>query len=162
MARQEKEPRAAGAGRRVVTRARKRQPKHSEGPSAIDIHVGAQVRARRTALGLSQDKLGAAVGLTFQQIQKYERGANRIGASRLYEFSTVLGVPIGYFYEAVPAAAVAAVQERLADDVSLSDLGPETLRMVGLYYRIARVDVRRRLYELVKAVAQEGRAPNSG
>ena len=71
-------------------------------PHPVDIHVGSRVRQRRTLLGMSQEKLGDAVGLTFQQIQKYERGANRIGCSRLYEFSKVLDVPVAYFFEDMP------------------------------------------------------------
>ena len=70
-------------------------------PNPIDVHVGTRVRLRRTLLGLSQEKLGDAIGLTFQQVQKYERGANRIGASRLFDLSRVLDVPIAYFYDAM-------------------------------------------------------------
>ena len=68
------------------------------GPEAVDVHVGRRVRQRRNMLGMSQEKLGEALGLTFQQVQKYERGANRIGASRLYHISEVLDVPINYFF----------------------------------------------------------------
>src|SRR5689334_5684014 len=70
-----------------------------ETPNPIDIRVGARLRLRRTMLGLSQEKLGEAIGLTFQQVQKYERGANRIGASRLYELSRVLDVPVSFFFD---------------------------------------------------------------
>ena len=65
----------------------------------IDVHVGARIRLRRTLLGLSQEKLGECLGLTFQQVQKYERGANRVGASRLFDLSRVLDVRVGYFFE---------------------------------------------------------------
>src|ERR1051325_5850247 len=68
-------------------------------PNPIDVHVGSRVRLRRTLLGMSQEKLGEAIGLTFQQVQKYERGANRIGASRLFDLSRVLDVPVSYFFE---------------------------------------------------------------
>ena len=68
-------------------------------PNPIDVHVGSRVKLRRTLLGLSQEKLGEAIGLTFQQVQKYERGLNRIGASRLFDISKVLEVPVGFFYE---------------------------------------------------------------
>ncbi|MBT7504712.1 MAG: helix-turn-helix transcriptional regulator, partial [Rhodospirillales bacterium] len=71
-------------------------------PNPVDIHVGARVRLRRTLLGISQERLGDAVGLTFQQIQKYERGANRIGASRIYELSRILDVPVSFFFEDMP------------------------------------------------------------
>ncbi|MGB1026977.1 MAG: helix-turn-helix domain-containing protein, partial [Rhodospirillaceae bacterium] len=66
-------------------------------PNPVDVHVGSRVRLRRTLLGMSQEKLGEAIGLTFQQVQKYERGANRIGASRLWDLSRVLDVPMSYF-----------------------------------------------------------------
>src|SRR5262245_8084214 len=68
----------------------------------VDVHVGSRVRLRRTLLGLSQERLGEAVGLTFQQIQKYERGANRIGASRMYDLAHVLDVPVSFFFEDMP------------------------------------------------------------
>src|SRR6202012_596679 len=79
-------------------------------PNPIDAHVGARVRLRRTLLGMSQEKLGEAIGLTFQQVQKYERGANRIGASRLYDLSRVLDVPVSFFFDDLnPEAAAAAL-----------------------------------------------------
>src|SRR4051795_11923212 len=70
-----------------------------ETPNPIDVRVGARLRLRRNMLGLSQEKLGEAIGLTFQQVQKYERGANRIGASRLHELSRVLDVPVSFFFD---------------------------------------------------------------
>src|SRR5271165_6420017 len=83
-------------------------------PNPIDAHVGARVRLRRTLLGMSQEKLGEAIGLTFQQVQKYERGANRIGASRLYDLSNVLDVPVSFFFDDInPAVASAAETRRL-------------------------------------------------
>src|SRR5712671_7409467 len=72
---------------------------------AVDIHVGARMRQRRTLLGMSQTKLGDAVGLTFQQIQKYERGSNRVSSSRLFEFAKVLDVPVSYFFDEMPSNA---------------------------------------------------------
>src|SRR3982074_632911 len=68
-------------------------------PNPVDVHVGSRVRLRRTLLGMSQEKLGEAIGLTFQQVQKYERGAHRTGASRLHELSRVLDVPVGFFFD---------------------------------------------------------------
>lgn len=102
---------------------------------------------------MSQGKLGDQVGLTFQQIQKYERGMNRIGASRLYEFSTILEVPISYFFDDMAPDTISQSAARFEDLSELSDLGPETLRLVKMYYRISPEAVRRRLYEVVKAVA---------
>ena len=81
--------------------------RRGEGPHPIDIHVGARLRLRRTLLGLSQEKLGEAVGITFQQLQKYERGANRISASRLYHLALVLDVPVGFKSErGIPDLAI--------------------------------------------------------
>lgn len=151
MTAQDKGSRPAGAGRRAGGAAAKEKTR--TGPHPIDVHVGARVRLRRTALKMSQDKLGEAVGLTFQQIQKYERGTNRIGASRLFEFSTFLDVPISYFFEDLPGDALLSAHE--ADIAMAVDLGPETLRLIKQYYRIADRDVRRRLYELIKSVAPE-------
>ena len=71
-------------------------------PHPVDVYVGSRVRLQRITLGISQDKLGKALNLTFQQIQKYERGANRIGASRIYQLSTILGVPVQFFYDKMP------------------------------------------------------------
>src|ERR1700744_5629051 len=72
-------------------------------PSPIDVHVGSRVRLRRTLLGMSQERLGEALGLTFQQVQKYERGANRIGASRLFDLARVFAVPVSFFFEDMPS-----------------------------------------------------------
>ena len=80
----------------------------SEHPDPVDVHVGGRVRLRRTLLGLSQEKLGNALSLTFQQIQKYERGANRIGSSRLYQLSRILEVPVSFFFDDMPEAVSSA------------------------------------------------------
>lgn len=77
----------------------KGEPKSAAAAGPVDVHVGNRIRLRRTLLGLSQEKLGEALGLTFQQVQKYERGANRVGASRLYDLARVLDVPIGFFFD---------------------------------------------------------------
>src|ERR1700689_3596756 len=81
------------------------------GPNPVDVHVGARLRLRRTLLGMSQERLGNAIGLTFQQVQKYERGANRIGASRLYDLSRVLDVPVSFFFDDINPMVVASVAE---------------------------------------------------
>src|SRR6185369_3833986 len=83
-----------------------------EKPNPVDVHVGARVRLRRTLLGMSQEKLGEAVGLTFQQVQKYERGANRVGASRLFDLSRVLDVPVSFFFDDM-SGEVEALSPRL-------------------------------------------------
>ncbi len=76
-------------------------------PNPVDVHVGARVRLRRTLLGMSQEKLGEAIGVSFQQVQRYERGANIIGASRMFDLSRVLDVSIGFFFDEMPAAVAA-------------------------------------------------------
>ena len=84
-------------------------------PNPIDIHVGKRVRLRRTLLGMSQEKLGKAINLTFQQVQKYERGTNRIGSSRLYQLSQVLDIPVSYFFDDLPIEITARKSPGLAD-----------------------------------------------
>ena len=127
-------------------------------PNPVDVHVGGRIRLRRTLLGLSQEKLGNAVGLTFQQIQKYERGANRVGASRLYQFSNVLDVPESFFYDDM-ATEIRSGQPGLSEgERELFDQEHfgrrETLELVRAYYAIADPAVRKRIYELTKAVAR--------
>src|SRR5580658_7481808 len=87
----------------------------SNGPHPTDVHVGSRVRLRRNMLGLSQEKLGEAIGLTFQQVQKYERGANRIGASRLHELSRVLDVPVSFFFDDVDPVRAQAIPSGFAE-----------------------------------------------
>src|ERR1700730_7058548 len=115
-------------------------------PSPIDIHVGSRIRLRRTLMGMSQERLGEALGLTFQQVQKYERGVNRVGASRLFDLSRVLDVPISFFFDDMPdslAANFGGVTNRRPGGVETQDpFGDdtlsrrETLELVRAYYRI--------------------------
>ena len=128
----------------------------------VDVHVGSRVRLRRTLLALSQEKLGEAVGLTFQQIQKYERGANRIGASRMYDLSHVLDVPVSFFFKDMPDE----IKKR--DDTPSDSLGAhtlkeadkdpltrrETLELVRAYYKVGNAAVRKRVFELIKSLAE--------
>lgn len=132
--------------------------------SPIDVHVGTRVRLRRTLLGMSQEKLGEALGLTFQQIQKYERGVNRIGASRLFDLARVLDVPIGFFFDdmspelggnAATRSRAAAYgfadgQEGFEDDTLHRR---ETLELVRAYYRITDPSVRKRVFDLIKTLS---------
>lgn len=132
--------------------------KRGEGPNPIDIHVGARLRLRRTLLGLSQEKLGEAVGITFQQLQKYERGSNRISASRLFNLSQVLGVPVSFFFDDMPSADAvpsAAATPMTETDEFESMARRETLELVRAYYRIADPSVRKRTFDLVKALGGE-------
>jgi transcriptional regulator with XRE-family HTH domain len=144
----------------------RRRPKLDH-PNPIDIHVGRRVRLRRILLGLSQERLGAAIGLTFQQIQKYERGTNRIGASRLWELSTVLGVPVQFFFGELAAETLAQMsvitsREVVADaeGIAISAIPgpgtrPETLDLMRAFDRIPVAGIRQRLCELTKIIAAE-------
>ncbi len=132
-------------------------------PNPIDVHVGSRVRLRRTLLGMSQEKLGEAIGLTFQQVQKYERGANRVGASRLYDLSRVLDVPVGFFFDEMTEEVAGASPGQIRGNGGLPldgiepELDPmakrETLELVRAYYRISSPKVRKRIFELTKALA---------
>ncbi|MDO8606954.1 MAG: helix-turn-helix transcriptional regulator [Phaeospirillum sp.] len=133
-------------------------------PNPVDVHVGTRVRLRRTLMGMSQERLGEAIGLTFQQVQKYERGANRIGASRLFDLSRVLDVPVSFFYDDMSELvrdqsplAVARGAAGLSEDPSGFEADPltrrETLELVRAYYAISDPQVRKRVYELAKALA---------
>src|SRR5438067_6017088 len=109
----------------------RRRRQKSDKPNPIDIHVGSRVRSRRTLLGMSQEKLGEAIGLTFQQVQKYERGANRIGASRLWDLSRVLDCPMSFFFEEMDEATESASPRNLSTetpDVEPRDNDPMTKR----------------------------------
>jgi len=132
-------------------------------PSPIDVHVGSRIRLRRTLLGMSQERLGEALGLTFQQVQKYERGVNRVGASRLFDLSRVLDVPISFFFDDMPeslastygghlsrrTAGFSEMQDSFTDDALNRR---ETLELVRAYYRITDPAVRKRVFELIKSM----------
>jgi len=122
------------------------------------------MRLRRTLLGMSQEKLGEAIGLTFQQVQKYERGANRIGASRLFDLARVLDVPVSYFFDDMSDAVqnlspvnVIKGSVGLSEEPAAFEADPmtkrETLELVRAYYNITDPQVRKRVYELAKALA---------
>ena len=135
-------------------------PKKVSGkPNPVDIHVGSRVRLRRTLLGMSQGRLGDAVGLTFQQIQKYERGANRIGSSRLYQFAQLLDVPVSFFFDGMSLEATNGSVPGGDTDIEPfeQDQFPrrETLELVRTYYRINDDRTRAKLLDLVKAIAAD-------
>lgn len=132
-----------------------------DGPDPIDRYVGSRVRARRVGLRVSQTKLGEAIGVTFQQVQKYENGANRIGASNLYKISKPLGVDVAYFYEGVESISPAPALNQLSDiPQSTFEQDPmasrEAIEMMHNYFRISDESVRRRLSQFVKTLAQSG------
>ncbi len=130
-------------------------------PNPVDVHVGTRVRLRRTLLGMTQTGLGQAIGLTFQQVQKYERGVNRIGSSRLYDLARVLDGPVNFFFDEMPkevasksgAASSGPVEgaERFDPDIVSKR---ETLELVRAYYKIENPLVRKRLFEMVKVLGK--------
>ena len=143
----------------VTTKENKRAP------HPMDIHVGSRVRLRRMMKGMSQDRLGEELGLTFQQVQKYEKGVNRIGASRLFDISRILEVPVQFFYDdfgndnkeamiglAEPNAPTYSSEK---GDFFASLATPEGMQLARSFSRINDPQVRRRILELVKALADE-------
>ena len=131
-------------------------------PNPVDVHVGARLRQRRTLLGMNQTKLGSSIGLTFQQVQKYEKGTNRISASRLYALSGTLDVPIEYFFSDMPTAVAASSptlgggRAKKPPSYQPDPMGMrETLELVRAYYKIEDADVRKRLRELMGAAVSK-------
>lgn len=124
----------------------------NNGPDPIDIHVGQRVRARRKMLGLSQTQLGQELGVTFQQVQKYERGTNRIGSSRLFRMSNSLDVPVAYFFEGAETKmpGYVSMNESLGDAVFDRE---ETQELVDAYYRIADPRIRKKVLGLARLLS---------
>lgn len=123
----------------------------------VDTQVGNRLRLRRMLVGLSQERLGELLGLTFQQVQKYEKGVNRIGAGRLYELAGILGVPVGYFYEglATRAAGDGEGGEQSATHLLEFLSGGDGLQLCQAFMRIRDPQVRKRVVDLVKSLADE-------
>ena len=127
------------------------------------MHVGKRVRLRRTLLGLSQEQLGTELNITFQQVQKYERGANRISASRLWDIGQILDVPINYFFDDMTENTMRSSPRRVSRGSEMLDLSDEqikdpmarreTLELVRTYYSIEKPLVRKRISEMVKSIA---------
>ena len=136
---------------------RKPQRKTRGKPNAVDIHVGNRVRQRRTLMGLSQERLASALDLTFQQVQKYERGANRIGAGRLYELARALEVPVTFFFDEMGDGQQDVTGGVAEDAPSPYQADPmtqrETLLLVRAYYAIPDTAVRRRMLDLMRSMA---------
>ncbi len=130
-------------------------------PNPVDVHVGSRVRYRRMIIGMSQEKLGEKMNLTFQQIQKYEKGTNRIGASRLFQLSKILEVPVGYFFEdafasSAPSNSVAGMHEPAQEALLLDFLNSrEGLDLNRAFAKIHDPKVRRRVIDLVRALSEE-------
>ncbi|MGV6820408.1 MAG: helix-turn-helix domain-containing protein [Parvularcula sp.] len=135
-------------------------------PHPMDIHVGSRVRLRRMMKGMSQDKLGEELGLTFQQVQKYEKGVNRIGASRLFEIGRILDVPVQFFYDDFGdsrsdmiglSETEASYGDERADFLSALST-PDGMQLCRAFVKISDPQVRRRVIDLVRALAEEGDA----
>jgi transcriptional regulator with XRE-family HTH domain len=126
-------------------------------PNPIDRHVGARVRMRRLLVSMSQERLGEALGITFQQIQKYEKGANRIGASRLQQIAKILGVPVEFFFDGAPSGDIglSAGFGEMPQPSFVSDFmaTSEGIQLTRAFVRISDGQVRRRLIDLVEVLA---------
>ena len=141
-------------------------------PHPVDIYVGKRLRMRRTMLGLSQEALGRAIGVTFQQIQKYERGVNRMGSSRLFDFARILNVPVAFFFEGYEeaqqseggaATANSSTYGGMADGATTDFeherlTSRETLELMRAFHRIADNKTRKRIAELIKTMAGDNKA----
>lgn len=131
-------------------------------PNPVDIHVGSRVRLRRTMLGMSQEKLGESLGITFQQIQKYEKGSNRIGASRLQRISEVLTVPVSFFFEDLVGSAQGGLQEPPGSDYVVDFLSTsEGLQLNRAFVKIGDAKVRRRIIDLVRSLGDASDADSA-
>jgi transcriptional regulator with XRE-family HTH domain len=129
-------------------------------PNPVDKYVGSRVRMRRRMLAMSQGKLGDALGITFQRVQKYEKGTNRIGAGRLQEISHILQAPIAFFYEEARDGSAPAESEASTRSMALVDdfvSSPEGLKLVQSFMRIESAELRRRIVALVREVASHDR-----
>lgn len=150
----------------MKSRGRGRQPSaRGGGPDPIDVHVGKRVKLRRTLLHISQEQLAGDIGVTFQQVQKYESGHNRISASRLYDISRVLNCPIAYFFEDINDDTVGDRQmpaardvEGLSEDASGFEADPmqrtESLELVRAYWRLHSADLRQNVLDLLNNISR--------
>ena len=134
-------------------KAEKRVPKKQANP--IDVQVGNRVRIRRMLIGMSQERLGDLLGLTFQQVQKYEKGVNRIGAGRLFEMARILNVPVDFFYEGVNSAPLQAGESENGASVMEFVSSGEGLQLSLAFMKIKDSKVRKRVLDLVKSLAEE-------
>ncbi|WP_421784676.1 helix-turn-helix domain-containing protein [Hyphobacterium sp.] len=138
----------------------KRNPREA---NQIDAHVGSRVRLRRQLLKMSQEKLGEELGVTFQQVQKYERGANRIGASRLFSLSKVLDVPVNFFFEGLSGVSAQGVAESEQSPIVYEFIqSSDGVALAEAFSRIKTPKVRRRVLELVRSLADGEEAAGDG
>jgi transcriptional regulator with XRE-family HTH domain len=123
-----------------------------DGPHPVDRHVGLRIRMRRKEMSVSQERLAEALGITFQQVQKYERGANRVSASKLWEIAAALKTPVAYFYDGLGERDGSAAQRDAVQEFMLSTEGIE---LMSAFPRITEPTIRRKIVELVRVVADE-------
>jgi len=131
--------------------------KKKGGPDPIDVHVGSRIRLRRMILGMSQETLGKALGLTFQQVQKYEKGVNRVGASRLFQLSELLSVPIQFFYDDYGDRALGSfgmAEDDAGDEFMKFVNSPEGVQLCRYFSSIEDPQVKKRVLDLVKTIAE--------
>ena len=135
----------------------RRKTSKDRGPEEVDLHVGARIRMRRRSLGLTQQQLAEQLGLTFQQVQKYERGANRVSASKLYEISRALQTPVSYFFEGLADRGSTDADEARGAEQSIRDflLTSEGQELASLYPLITQSKLRRQVLELVRSIAED-------
>ncbi|PCI64364.1 MAG: transcriptional regulator [Kordiimonadales bacterium] len=133
---------------------KKAEPQDSvKGPDPIDVHVGHRVRVRRKMLGFSQTRLGNDLGITFQQVQKYERGANRIGSSRLFHISNSLNVPVEYFFEGAETK-LPGYEEQFEEMINEASDSAESQDLLKMYYKIKNPRIREQVLSLATILAQ--------
>lgn len=132
-----------------------------QGPNPVDRHVGLRIRMRRKELGISQERLAESIGLTFQQVQKYERAANRVSASKLWEMSRALSTNISYFYEGLGDTLEAPGSNLPRESMQDFLLTPEGIELAAVFPKIAKSRVRRKILDLVRAMAGEPDAAES-
>ena len=127
-------------------------------PDPVDLYVGARIRMRRKLLGVSQERLAEQLGLTFQQVQKYERGANRVSASKLHAIGAALGAPVAYFFEGFGGASASGGATGEPDGSAFVHelvMTPEGMELASLFPRLKRAKVRRRILDLVRALVED-------
>lgn len=136
----------------------RKQPR--EEPDPVDLHVGKRLKARRVGMRISQSDIGKKLNVTFQQIQKYENGTNRVGASNLFRLADALEVPVSYFFEDLPKGMAAGFaedkQEKFNGDDVFDPMGePESIKLVHNYFRIESPEVRQQVFRLVKSIGDD-------
>lgn len=159
--------RGLGMKAKALDRKSRRGRTPAGDPNPVDVHVGNRIRIRRNLLGWSQEKLGLMMGLTFQQVQKYEKGLNRVSASRLWDFSVVMDTPISFFYEDMDPETIESSPRRFCNpdaEMSLNDTmevfeadpmrKQETLELVRAYYKIGNRKVAKNLYDLIISMSK--------